>query len=519
MVRPWLRRSRTLVACGALVFAAACGSSTSSTITAPTTADRCQLTVSAQPTSLPSAGGRGAIAVGINRECTWEARTDADWLQFDVRPTGQGPATLNYGVAGNPTSAMRRWVVAVNGERVDFSQAGIPCVISLSERERAFNAAGGIVDIPVAAPAGCQWSAASGALWARITAGSSGNGAGAVTLRVDPNASVERRRTTVTIGREPYSVDQEASGAPSLPPGPTPTPDPPPSPPGPAPQPPGPTPGPPPDPPPLPPSPAPPAPDPTPGPTPDPSPPPSPAPPPPGPGPATCAFSVVPSEVNTDAQGGHVDLEVRTASACAWTAASDLEWIRMPGRNSGTGPERVRLTVEKNDASNPRSGTVLIAGQTITVRQAGRESVDEVRVEGRASSVDGVCPNLTFVVGGRAVRTHGGTAFVRDCDEIRSDVTLDVRGQTMASGEILAARVQVKKSVVRFEPRSATPSGLTARRSRGAGPIRTQAATCRAVGVDVRSPQPKPRGHGGFWARPGRSEDHPIRSTSARTFG
>jgi hypothetical protein len=456
MARALLGSVQTLLACGGLVYATACSNSTTSSITEPSS-DRCQVNASAAPTSLPSEGGRGALTVTTNRECSWEARTDAPWIQFEAPSSGQGPSTLHYQVAGNSTIGARRWAVAVNGARVDFSQAGIPCVITLAERGREFGVAGGVVDVPVAAPVGCPWSAISGAAWASVIAGTTGSGSGKVTVRVDPNAAFERRRTTVTIAGEPYSVDQQAATPPSpTPPGPGPAPEPPPPSPPPPPQPPGPTPGPPPDPaPPSPPAPTPPPPGPPPGPPPDPPPPnPTPQPPAPTPGPPeppppapgpTCTFAVVPSGVSTDADRSHVDLEVRTATACPWTAASDLDWVRVQGRSSGTGPERVRLAVERNDAPTPRNGTVRIAGQSIPVQQAGRESEREIRVEGRAGSVSGMCPNLTFVVGANTVRTNVDTQFVRDCDEVRNDVTLDVRGQRLVTGEILAVRVQVKR--------------------------------------------------------------------------
>jgi hypothetical protein len=92
-----------------------------------------------------------------------------------------------------------------------------------------------------------------------------------------------------------------------------------------------------------------------------------------------------------------------------------------------------------------RSGTALIAGQVVRVNQAGRQQNGEVRVAGRASAVSGTCPTLAFVVGGRAVVTRVSTQFIRDCTEVANDAELDVRGETQPNGQILAARVQVKK--------------------------------------------------------------------------
>lgn len=402
----------------------ACGNSASSSITGPTS-DRCSVSVTAQPTSLPSDGGRGTLAVTTNRECSWEARSDGAWLQFESDASGQGSATLGFLVASNPTIAMRRWGVAVNGQRVDFSQVGIPCVITLSERSRDIDAAGGAVSVSVATPGGCQWAALSGVGWVTVTAGATGSGPGAVLLRVDANGAAEARRAIVTIGSEAYSVNQAAFVPP---------------------QPPGPEPPPPTPPPPTPPPPTPPPPPPTP-------PPPTPPPPPPTPPPpATCSYSLAPAEVSLDADGGRADVEVRTTSACNWTAVSQTPWIRIVGRDAGAGPDRVRVSAEANDSVMPRNGAVRIAGQTLTVRQAGQSPpppppppTGEVRLEGRVSSVGGACPNLTFRVEGRTIRTSADTHFIRDCDEVRNDVTVDVRGETGPSGIVLASRVQVKK--------------------------------------------------------------------------
>jgi hypothetical protein len=82
---------------------------------------------------------------------------------------------------------------------------------------------------------------------------------------------------------------------------------------------------------------------------------------------------VVPSEISTEAKKDHVDVEVRTAKACAWTAESRVDWIRVAGRASGSGAGRVRIDIEKNDAPNPRAGAVVVAGHTVVVVQAGRE--------------------------------------------------------------------------------------------------------------------------------------------------
>ena len=74
-----------------------------------------------------------------------------------------------------------------------------------------------------------------------------------------------------------------------------------------------------------------------------------------------------------------------------------------------------------------------------------------VRAEGRASSVSGACPNLTFTVGGRAVRTNGGTQFVRNCERFATTSLWMSTARRSPGGEILDARLQTRKQTDVFE--------------------------------------------------------------------
>jgi hypothetical protein len=271
-------KAPSLLVVAAIALASGCSNSTSSSVTAPAI-DRCHVTVSAQPMSLDAAGGRGTVTVSANRECSWEASTDADWIRFDARPIGQGPSTFGYTVATNPLISVRHGVLNVNDRQLALSQAGAPCIITLDRGSHAFDASGGGVDTAVRTLAGCAWSARSIEPWTTVIAGAEGNGPGIVSLRVAPNVSPDRRSTAVTIGGQTCTVSQEGRPLPPEPPQPPPSPTPPPNPeppPTPAPRPPAPNP----------PPPTPPGPGPEPPPTPpNPPAPPTPAPPSPPPSP------------------------------------------------------------------------------------------------------------------------------------------------------------------------------------------------------------------------------------------
>ena len=82
-----------------------------------------------------------------------------------------------------------------------------------------------------------------------------------------------------------------------------------------------------------------------------------------------CRFTVAPLASSVAATGGSVEVRVDAQATCLWEAASQVSWIRVGSSASHTGVGTVTLTIDPN-AGGSRSGSVVIAGQTMTVRQA-----------------------------------------------------------------------------------------------------------------------------------------------------
>jgi hypothetical protein len=79
-------------------------------------------------------------------------------------------------------------------------------------------------------------------------------------------------------------------------------------------------------------------------------------------------FDVTPSQFDKVVpDASDLVADVKTAAGCAWTASSATTWITVSPR-AGTGTGRVRLTVQSNMGAS-RTGSVVMAGQTITVNQ------------------------------------------------------------------------------------------------------------------------------------------------------
>jgi hypothetical protein len=84
-----------------------------------------------------------------------------------------------------------------------------------------------------------------------------------------------------------------------------------------------------------------------------------------------CTYVVTPSVLAVGANGGTSTVTVTTGSSCPWTTTTNSAFINVTGGATGTGS--VTLTVAANPAASTgggvRSGTVTVAGQTVTVNQ------------------------------------------------------------------------------------------------------------------------------------------------------
>ncbi len=386
-----------------LCLVGACTSS-STNITSPT-ATRCPVDLSLTPSTIGAAGGNGQIAIGVNPECTWEARSEADWIVLGAPASGQGQASVPYSAAPNPQVVDRRGVVIVNDQRLEVAQAAAACTYTVYASANSAGAEGGTLRLTVTAQPTCVWNAASQASWIRIEGGSDGNGPGSVVVRVEPNGG-DARQGSVLVAGQRFEISQ--AGTPRTPPPPSPQPQPPPPPPGPGP----------------------------------PSPPPPPGPPgPPGPPPPPqCTFRVSPTSQNVRPGGGDEEVRVEANDrACAWTAASNVPWISV--RNgSGTGDARVRYSVARNTGP-ARSGALTVAGTTVAITQEGAPP-EPVELEGQIAGLSGQCPNFTFNVGGRIVRTNDQTQLQGGCNRVRDGRRVRVNGVGQPDGSVLALRIR-----------------------------------------------------------------------------
>jgi hypothetical protein len=146
--------------------------------------------------------------VSTDRECAWEASSDADWLSLGQGRTGQGDGTVTWAAAANSIVSARRGAIVVNGTRVEISQAAAACAFAIDRPRASLDAPGGRLEVVVTAQAGCTWSARSDAAWISVVSGGSGSGGGTVVVQVAANPSPQPRSGTLTIAGLVHGVDQ-----------------------------------------------------------------------------------------------------------------------------------------------------------------------------------------------------------------------------------------------------------------------------------------------------------------------
>jgi uncharacterized repeat protein (TIGR03803 family) len=84
-----------------------------------------------------------------------------------------------------------------------------------------------------------------------------------------------------------------------------------------------------------------------------------------------CTFTLTTTNVTLAAKGGSKNVRVKVQGTnCSWTAVSNNPFITITSGSSGTGNGKVVYTVPGNTNTTALTGTMTIAGQTVTVKQA-----------------------------------------------------------------------------------------------------------------------------------------------------
>jgi hypothetical protein len=86
---------------------------------------------------------------------------------------------------------------------------------------------------------------------------------------------------------------------------------------------------------------------------------------------SSCAYAVTPASLSFDAGRGAGAVTVTATSGCGWTSSvsSGASWITITSAGFGTGDGSVSFSVEPNNGTSSRTGTLTVSGRIFTVTQ------------------------------------------------------------------------------------------------------------------------------------------------------
>jgi len=335
-------------------------------------ASGCTFSVAPSSASFGAGGGAVDVVVSTAATCGWSVTNTTAWVTTTAS-SGTGPKTVTL-TAGINSGAPRSGSLTIAGRAVSVSQAG-GCTYTVSPTSANFPSGGGQVNVSLSTTATCGWSVTNPTGWVSTSA-TSGTGPATVTLTAGTNSGAIRTGS-VTIAGQPVSLSQASGCAYGVSPSSVSL-----SPSG-------------------------------------------------GSvsvavsttstcgwavantagwvstsalsgtGPATvtitaapnsaaarittlviggqtvtvsqasgCVYAVSPTQLSFPKPGGALLLSVTTTPGCAWSVSSALNWLAVSPA-SGTASGNVTVTASNNSGGPSRAGTVVVAGATVTVAQAG----------------------------------------------------------------------------------------------------------------------------------------------------
>jgi hypothetical protein len=87
--------------------------------------------------------------------------------------------------------------------------------------------------------------------------------------------------------------------------------------------------------------------------------------------PSACTYAISPASQSIGAGGGTANTNVSAGSACSWTTSNTSSWISITSGASGTGNGTVTYSAAANTGTASRTAGLTVAGQILTVTQAG----------------------------------------------------------------------------------------------------------------------------------------------------
>jgi len=174
----------------------------------------CAYSIAPSGQTFPFGGGAGGATVTAAPGCAWQTLNSAAWITINSGANGAGAGAVNFTVAPNSGNSPRAATLIIAGQTFTVAQAG--CV-SIAPTNQSFTANGGSGSFNVTSVNNCSWTAASNQSWLTITSGGGGASSGVVNFSVAPSASYSPRTGRITVSGQIFTVTQAGIVCPPAP--------------------------------------------------------------------------------------------------------------------------------------------------------------------------------------------------------------------------------------------------------------------------------------------------------------
>lgn len=169
----------------------------------------CTYSVNPTSASIAAAGASGGFDVLTAGTCAWTAVASDPWISVTAGSSGTGAGAVSYTVAANGAAAARSGSITVNGQVYTISQFGSTCSFAINPVSLGAPASGGVAEVAVTASSACGpadvWTASS----AQMTVSPpSGSGSGSVMVTIPSNGAAATQVLTATIAGHTFTVNQ-----------------------------------------------------------------------------------------------------------------------------------------------------------------------------------------------------------------------------------------------------------------------------------------------------------------------
>ena len=166
---------------------------------------------------------------------------------------------------------------------------------------------------------------------------------------------------------------------------------------------------------------------------------------------ACTGFTVSPSTQITSRKSGELSFRVQADPGCLWQSSSQADFVTISSGTPSAGSGFLHVEVQANEGASERTGTLTVAGETITVRQLATE--------------EGVCGRTTAVM--KALTSAAGYGDVSQCDQVTdgqlagiTTLSLDSQGLTSLKAGDLQGLSGLEQLYLESNQLSELPEGL-----------------------------------------------------------